>query len=408
MTNSKLFFGILLLIFLSYISYYFYIGVLNPIPEPGDSWAYHIPIAQTILNGDFLNPTNYLLEQWYYPGSSEIFIALFSILKIPLTLSNIFAIVVLSISLYKLALTFKIKKYNSLIFSLTFCTLTVVTRWMNAISIDVWLAVFFTWIITILEKMNSSNKSYFLLGLSSGMLIGSKYTGIIFLVILLIFYFPKLKKTFNIKRFMIFLIPFSLTGLFWYLRNFISTSNPVFPIPVLGLNGKELFDNYVWRASINYPVDMLNAFYSEYKIWMLLPLLAVGLLIYNYKKRILNLTVIKLFILGIILFIFYFINPSSHETWIMVSSLRYSYPTYIVLLLGLFILTQKYKKENYLFLIITAFAINPLTMSYYPKLSIIYFPLGLTIFILLDEDSKIKKKIGRKVRTFSKALSKYQ
>lgn len=134
MRNIKTIVNIALIIALYYLVYYIYIGIINPIPSPGDSWDYHIPIAKSILDGSFMHPSYF---RWYYPGASEEINSLFIFFRIPLTLSNIFAAFALFICCRTLALKFRLNRYYSLLFALTFVTLNVILRWSNAVSIDV-------------------------------------------------------------------------------------------------------------------------------------------------------------------------------------------------------------------------------------------------------------------------------
>ena len=184
-----------LLIGLYFLVYYIYIGITNPLPTDGDSWDYHIPIAVNIIEGDFLYhppevipqwkrpashglnipPGLHLIPQWYYPGSSEAINAICILFHIP-ALSNIFAAIVLFLSLWKLALTFRLSYYYSLLFAITVCTLNLILRWLNVVSIDVWVAVWFTLAIILLENPKKSLFYFMKLGFVLGMLIGSKYT----------------------------------------------------------------------------------------------------------------------------------------------------------------------------------------------------------------------------------------
>src|SRR6185437_4487196 len=103
--------GIIIALF--YFTYYTYYGITHPIPAPGDSWDYHIPIAQSILNGSFFTLPHVTIPQRFYPGSSEAINSLLILLHIPLTLSNILAMIVLFFCLYKLARCFRLKQYYS-------------------------------------------------------------------------------------------------------------------------------------------------------------------------------------------------------------------------------------------------------------------------------------------------------
>src|SRR5579859_7875921 len=189
MNNSiKVIANVGIIIALYYFTYYAYLGIIHPIPAPGDSWDYHIPISQSILNGSFLQMPHVTVPQRYYPGSAESINSLLILFHIPLTLSNIGAMLVLLFCLFKLARVFEMNKYYALLYAVSFITLNAVVRWQNAISIDVWVAVFFTLAIILLENPKKSIAYFLKLGFVLGMMIGSKYTTFYFLIIFLLFY----------------------------------------------------------------------------------------------------------------------------------------------------------------------------------------------------------------------------
>lgn len=215
------------------------------------------------------------------------------------------------------------------------------------------------------------------------MLIGSKYNTWFFILTLLIFYFKKLLPFVNVRRLAAFIVPFSLCGLFWYIRNFILTNNPFYPVSVLGFEGKVAYNYSILNGLQQHPLDMINAGFGEYKIWIFSVLIAGIFLIYSFvikRKYGLN-PVNKLFLIGLINFSFFLSFPTSEQTWIMVSSFRYSYPIFIPLMLGIFLLAAKYKKEELLGYIAIANMINVVTMAYYPKLVAIYLPIALLVFL---------------------------
>lgn len=391
MNKIKIITNICLIIALYYLTYYIYIGFFNPIPALGDSWDYHIPIANTILDGKFLFPINFKIPQWYYPGSSEIFLSLFILLKIPLTLSNILPIIILSFSIYKLGLLFRLSTHYSLLFTLTFSTLNAVLRWMNAVSIDVWVAVWFILGIIMLERPEKKIIYFAKLGLVLGMLIGSKYSACFLFLTLTVFYIKRLLPFFNLYRFVVFLFPFSIFGLFWYIRNYIFTKNPFYPLPIFGLDGKNIFGGYnILDASLTYPLEMLNASFGEYKLWTLSVVFGIIFLIYKFfinKQYNIDRTS-KLFLIGLLNFLFFFSFPTSEQTWIMVSSFRYSFPVFIPLILGVFLLASKYKKEESLSYFAIANMLPVLSMAYYPKLILIYLPLALLILYFINKSAR--------------------
>lgn len=396
--NIKTLCNIGIVIFIYYLAHYIYLGIIQPIPALGDSWDYHIPISQSILNGEFLTMPNALIPQHYYPGSSEAINSILMLLHIPLTLSNIVAVLVLFFVCFKLALTFRLPYYLSIFFALTICTLNVFVRWYNAVSIDVWLVNFFLLAIILLEKPKKTPLYIFSLGLVLGMLIGSKYTGLIFLAILIAFYFKHFYLAVFNKYILLFILPFSFFGLFWYVRNYILMQNPFYPLPLFGFSGKRIFTDTVFSESLQQPLIMLNAIYGEYNIWILL---IVGMIIF-YLLSILRRNPLqikkfhKLFWIGIICLLTYFTFPTSEQSWIMVSSLRYSYPAFIPLILCVFLLFTYLKKETLLGYAAIGSMLMVISMTYYPKLTVIYIPLSfLAVFIMNFYASKFKSYKNR-------------
>jgi hypothetical protein len=404
-----------LLIAIYFFTYYAYTGILNPLPADSDSWDYHIPIAVSILDGSFLSHPKEVIPhwhrpasqgtdsstglqfipQWYYPGASEAINALFILLRVPLTLSNIFATIVLFFCLWKLARTFRLSPDYSLLFAVTICTLNLILRWLNVVSVDVWVGVWFTLAVILLEKPKQSLSYFATLGAVLGMLIGSKYTAGFFLLTLAVFYIRKLLPVVTPLRIAALLAPFSLFGLFWYARNYILTQNPFYPLPVLGFAGKHLFGGYtVWNVGLRHPVDMINAGFGEYKVWLFSIVIALVVLLSHFliKKQSHVSPTHKLFLMGILNFIFFLSFPTSEQTWIMISSFRYTIPAFIPLILGVFLLAAKHKKEELLGYIVLANMISTLTMAYYPKLVLLSLPLSLFVVYLLDRTNQSENK----------------
>lgn len=388
MNGIKFITNIAIIIALYYLSYHIYNGILNPSPPLGDSWDYHIPIAYTIIDGSFLHPKDFLMHQWYYPGSAELLNVILILTGVPLSFSNLIATIVLFFTLFKLGRVFDLEKYYSILFALSFVTLNVVVRWLNFALVDVWVSVFFIFAIILLENPQK-NISYFLkLGFVLGMLIGSKYTAAIFILPLLVIYFPKLFKAINLKNIFFFFIPFTIFGLFWYIRNYIYTGNPFFPLVFLNFPAVEIFANYrVWSVFLMHPVTMLDSFFAEFKLWSFSLPFAFGYLIFKYLKikdyRFDNIS--KLFILGIVNFLFFLNFPTSEEPWIMVSSFRYSYPAFIMLFLAIFLLAKKHKREELLGYFVIGNMIFVTSLYYYPKLILFYFPTAIFIIWYLNK-----------------------
>jgi len=136
---------------------------------------------------------------------------------------------------------------------------------------------------------------------------------------------------------------------------------------------------------------MFNSLFAEYKMWSFSIIIAIGWLIYQNvikKKHNLN-SINKLFILGLINLILYFSFPTSEQPWIMVSSLRYSFPAFIPLILGIFLLAEKYHKEELIGYIVIGNMIMATSLLYYPKLVLFYVPIAIIIFHLINKPNTI-------------------
>jgi hypothetical protein len=173
--------------------------------------------------------------------------------------------------------------------------------------------------------------------------------------------------------------------------------NPIYPIILFGLPGLKGFGGYtsfnfsMLYVGITHPSEMLGAAFGEYKIWILsfFVICAVFIKQFSFKKRFLLDKTTKIYLIGILSFLLFLTYPTNSQPWIMVSSFRYSYPVFIMLMLGVFLLGAQYKKEQYIGYISVACMINVLTMAYYPKLLIIYLPLALIIFYFFQRNKQI-------------------
>lgn len=389
MNSARIFAIIGIIVFLYYATYYLYTGIINPIPGLGDSWDYHIPISRMILDGSFVVPQHVKLPQWYYPGSGEAINAVLIFLGIPLTLSNLIAVFCLFFICWKLGGVFKLTFYESLFFATTIVTLNVFVRWYNAVSVDVWLVNFFLLGIILLERPRESLRYALFLGFVLGMLIGSKLSGWYYLIMLSIIYGKSFLVFASFKKVIIFLIPFSVFGLFWYMRNAVLFLNPFYPIAFLSLPMKMYFPVKLATIVVSSPRFFFDSLIAEYKLWMFVIPLAIFM---NVRQILAHSTVpaqiIKLSLLAIFSFAVFLASPSEYQAEIVVSSFRYSYPAFVLLILLSFIIAKRYHKMEILSILSIASMMMVTSFLYYPKLVFIYAPLSLMVSYLLHRYEK--------------------
>lgn len=372
---------VFLLIFLFIILQGFYAGVTTS-PKELDSVMYHIPIAKSYLTGDiFTSPKSSILHR-FFPGASEGILVLFILFHLPLNLYNVLGILCLFIACYFLGKKAGLSKDSSLIFAVSFCSLTAVIRWMNVQIVDIWMAVFYGGALALLVKPEK-NKRYFLkLGIAVGMILGTKYSGPLFIAILLLFFGKNIFRPFSFRRILLFIIPVTVLGLFWYLRNFIVMGNPLYPISFLSFPGVKdwALEIPVWRAILNYPMSFSTAVLSEYLGWSLLVIPAILYSGYQLlKKRTLSFSNILL-LLSLCNLIVYLLLPNGASYRVHVSNLRYSYPVFLPFLLSIFLIAKKHNWEEYLGIFALANILFVLQFPYHPKLLIIYIPLAFFIW----------------------------
>ena len=249
-----------------------------------DSLGQHIPLAESILNGRLFNPAELHSGLGYYLPVGEIILAAFIKVGFPLGLYNVVSLIILFYLCYKLALRIGLESKLSFFFAFSISYLNSIIRLIPTQKNDIWLNAFFVFLLYLLLKPRKGIKYILLLGVSTGLLIGVKYSGILFAVILFTFYFKVIRKYLSPAGLTVFFVPVFLLGLIWYLRNYILTGNPIYPVNILGFRGHPNFvvpqgyENFLDIYSIKMTLD---AWVSEYLLWSLLPVY----FLYSYFKK---------------------------------------------------------------------------------------------------------------------------
>ncbi len=387
---------ILGIVFLSFLYY----GITTPTPTSSD---YNIPVAQSIISGNFLQQQEGLYI--HSPGSSHTILAIFIASAIPLNLFGLLSWVVLFIVCKKLANTFNLNTFMSIIFAASICTTIAVIRTISDQSIDKWLCTWFILSMILLEKPKRTLKYSALLGFSLGMLVGTKYSGPLFLLALLPIYWKSILGFLSPLRFIITTTAFTIFGLFWYIRNWIYEGNPYYPANLLFFKGAPNFDQQdwmLWKIPFDYPqniIPLINSFVSEYMIWAFSGFIIIWYLYSIYhKKKILDKKIKRLVLLGLLIGLISLLLPITPaykiELFHIISDMRYIYILMVILMLTVFLIASKYKQNNLISVVALLNAIPLFSfIPYQPKMFI--FCIMLFIIFQLIKPKKIKSLLKK-------------
>lgn len=351
-----------------------------------ESAGAHIPFAQSLLDGTIFqdNPS------YFYPVSTEIILAFFIALHIPLNLFNVLGVVLLFLSIYILGKRNGFSKESSFMLAFSVCTIYNILRDVNSQLIDIYLLVFYTVSLVCLQKPKKSLLYFVTTGFFLGMLIGSKYSAPFYTLFLFIIYGKGLLKKMTPTYMIAFLIPIFVFGFSWYIRNYVNFQNPFYPQHFLFFKGEVTSPAYewpYWKIALNYPKELLNTLLSDYMIWFVPTLAIIPVSIYIVAKRgwpfFLKQKLLLLCILNLVFF-FLLPAPASHSYNAIVFGIRYSYPALLLIIFLAFSFTQANKMVGTILLIaFTNTALVLLPYGYHPKLNIIIISLIVIVLYLL-------------------------
>jgi len=318
---AKLIFGLVL-------AFFVFLGFTTEAWE-GDSLAYHLPIAQRLLNGDFLRRETFTDNFYYYPASGELILALFMNFGIPLNLYNVAAWVWLFWVGYRLARKWGLSKGAAEVFAGAVCMLTTTVRLLPTQTIDIWLAVFWGESLLLLLSPRPGWRYWVKLGTALGLLAGVKFSGVIYAALLVVFFgWRLLWNRSYVRGWVVAGIAATLFGLGWYIRNWVFTGELMpLPYPTTITRWVQNADPdlpIVWRVIAYHPGGgrlFVENLVSEYLMW------AVAPFIIWFTRN-------KLGILGGLMFWMYLFMPAGPGN--MLSDFRYVIPAFMAMMLVLF------------------------------------------------------------------------
>ncbi len=394
MKKTKLLSKIAFAIFAILVIQFIYYGIATSIQGvfESDSVIFHIPIAKQLAKLTFL-PANLTLGLGFIPATAEAILSLFVLIHIPLNLFNVLALVLLFIFSKKIAEVFGLSKEMSIFYAVAISTLQSVLRWPLTQVSDIWLAVFFSAVLYLLMKPKDALNYYLSLGFCSGMLVGMKSSGLIFWVLLIVFFGKSIFRKINFLRLTAFVIPLVLFGFSWYIRNYILTGNPLYPVGFFFLRGDPTYnsvnsDNWSIVANIianpKYIFNVGSAIISEFIIWAFSLAAPIYLLIKKNSPSLLK-KLSWFAILTFIAFIFFFPAES------LVSNMRHIYPLIIVTVLEVFLLFKN-REEKIGILTLLGLIGSLMNLDYHPKLLILaMIPVFYLVFVNQKFFDKVEK-----------------
>jgi hypothetical protein len=233
-----------------------FIGYLFP-PYPWDALWYHLPIVGYIIQSGAIEeiPVSSFIDQFIniLPKNIELFFLwniIFLKSDIIVDLSQLIFTIMGILTIFSIAIKLKLDERHAIYSSLLFFFTPIIILQSRTNYIDIAVSVLF--LITINFLMYDSRLPILLAGLSTGILLGSKGSGPLFLIILstaiIVQEFikflkssgdmslrQKIKESFTFYL-IFFIIPALLTGGYWYIKNWILYNNPVYPMEVTIFN----------------------------------------------------------------------------------------------------------------------------------------------------------------------------
>lgn len=381
------------------------------IPLEYDSLAYHLPFVAEWLNTGSLHeiyysafaspigyyPANYeLLDLWItLPFKNDFFI---NLLNFPL-------FVILTITIYAILINFKVPKDISIATSAIPLYMPIFLRQAGLPLVDVFftltfaLSIYFLQLLYIRKRERTLHALLF--GLSLGLFMGTKYLGLVYATIpLFLFTILALKNKPRIAPFVAGTVGTFLTGSFFYIRNWIDSGNPIFPVE-LKILGTKIFDGYLGINEKITSTSLLenvvdDATFTEF--WenfffmtgwesRLIAIATVALLILLFIKKTRNDKIIAatLFITAIAYFYLYFRSPYSYRD--LTPNIRYAmmFLTIATISTGFFVSRLKFLKYYYFMALGIIFLHSLIYLSLYPPDHLLHNDKMIIDIELLEE-----------------------
>jgi len=233
-----------------------YFNALFQVPLEYDNIAYHLPfVVEWFKTGD-LKPIYYSAfagPLGYYPSNFDLMMLWVVIpfgndLLVNWVNFPVFPLLILAF--YAVGRELGWSKKSSLLAAAFFLYMPQTFRQMGISLVDLFFALTFvlSFYFLIIYQKTKSKGDLMLFFLSAGLFCGTKYLGLPYAILpIAIAFFLILKEKIKISKKLqkIAIVPIGLIigGGYWYLRNWIDTGNPLFPLEVKAM-GITIFEGY--------------------------------------------------------------------------------------------------------------------------------------------------------------------
>ncbi|MEW6203074.1 MAG: hypothetical protein AB1546_13940 [bacterium] len=245
-------------------------------PPPWDAFVYHLTFpARWIQEKEIFLVTVPFGDQagTYFPSNTELF---YLWLMLPFreefltTIGQFLFLLLLGGLIYKIAETGGVRSENAVAAALITTVIPEMLHQATASEVDVVFAALF--VATVYFQIRCWREKYrphffILASLSFGLFIGTKYIALTFGALLLPFFlYSIIRSRRSVRYSFLFLCIIAASGGFWYIRNWLVTGNPVFPLTV-SIAGAEIFPGGYMRST------MLNSVFHATSYREFLPLM---------------------------------------------------------------------------------------------------------------------------------------
>jgi len=209
-------------------------------PTGADELTYHLPYAKYYVehNGLSVNP---FLRYPLYSHNIDLLYALSLLFSddILAHLMHAATAILCAIGIYSLGSLASDRKVGA-IGAFIFLSSPIVTHLMRTAYIDLGLTlfVFLSFYCIAVWSIKKKEHWLYLAGFASGIAAGSKYSGLFYIPLFLIWIAYESRRVSSVMK---FLLPAFLFGAPWYIRNFIISGDPISPF------GGEVFGYWLWN-----------------------------------------------------------------------------------------------------------------------------------------------------------------